>query len=149
MVLLDSGPLGMLTNPVAGEANAQCRDWVERLVALGDVIAVPEVADYEVRRELLRAGKTAGLGRLDALSRHPAVRYLPITTAAMRLAAAFWAEARRRHRPAAADLALDADMILAAQAALEDREDAEVVVATTNVAHLADFVPASLWYDLT
>ncbi|MEX2261699.1 MAG: hypothetical protein WD696_07095 [Bryobacteraceae bacterium] len=43
---------------------------------------IPEIADYEVRRELLRAGKEKGLGRLDAL---------PITTPVMLKAAEFWA----------------------------------------------------------
>jgi hypothetical protein len=55
-------------------------------------VIVPEIADYEVRRELLRAKKERGLARLDALASR--LKYLPITTAAMRQAAVFWAEAR-------------------------------------------------------
>ena len=38
---------------------------VESLLLSGYQIIVPEIADYEVRRELLRAGKTRGLARLD------------------------------------------------------------------------------------
>ena len=48
---------------------------------------MPEIADYEVRRELLRANKVSGLTRLDALAR--LLEYLPISTAAMRQAAVF------------------------------------------------------------
>jgi hypothetical protein len=52
------------------------------LVAGGARVVVPEIADYEVRRELLRAGKSKGVAQLDALSQ--LLEYLPITTAAMR-----------------------------------------------------------------
>ena len=55
---------------------------------------MPEIADYEVRRELLRANKREGLARLDALV--GLLEYLPITTAAMRQAALFWAQARQQ-----------------------------------------------------
>jgi predicted nucleic acid-binding protein len=116
-------------------------EWLETLLARGEDVVVPEIADYEVRRELLRAGKAQGLARLDELA--SALRYLPITTAAMRKAAAFWAEARQAGRPTAPDLALDADVILAGQAATMLAE--KVVVATTNVGHLSQFVAAALW----
>jgi predicted nucleic acid-binding protein len=138
----------MLTNPAGSDSNAQCRDWAEQLIAHGDTVAVPEIADYEVRGELLRASKLLGVARLDALTRHPAVRYLPLTTDAMRLAATLWADARRRHRPAAADAALDADVILAAQAQLIRAEGHDVTVATTNVGHLTELTPASRWEDI-
>ena len=47
---------------------------------------ISEVADYEVRRELVRAGKTLSVARLDALQTE--FVYLPINTATMRKAAA-------------------------------------------------------------
>lgn len=105
---------------------------------------VPEIADYEVRRELIRAHRTAGVARLDALIAR--IGYLAITTSAMRQAATFWAEARQRGQPTAADAALDGDVILAAQAATLDRRD--VIVATTNTRHLSRFVDAALWSDI-
>jgi predicted nucleic acid-binding protein len=58
-----------------------------------------EIADYEVRRELLRASKTQGAARLDALA--AMLEYLPITTAAMRKASEFWAKARQQGLPRA------------------------------------------------
>ena len=105
---------------------------------------VPEVADYEVRRALLRANKARGLARLDALA--ALLEYLPLTTAAMRQAAVFWAQARQQGRPTADDKALDGDMILAAQAMTLGATD--VVIATTNVGHLSRFAPAALWLDI-
>jgi predicted nucleic acid-binding protein len=106
---------------------------------------VPEIADYEMRRELLRANKVSGLTRLDALAR--LLEYLPLTTAAMRQAAVFWAQARQQGQPTADDKALDGDVILAAQAITLGVRD--VVIATTNVGHLSRFAPAALWPEIT
>ncbi|MCY4549201.1 MAG: hypothetical protein OXC28_12605 [Defluviicoccus sp.] len=113
-------------------------------IARGAAVLVPEIADYEVRRELIRARRTAGIARLDAFIEQ--VEFLPIRTPAMRRAAAFWAEARREGRPTAPDPALDGDVILAAQAATLDR--AGVIVATTNPRHLARYVAAELWTEI-
>ena len=143
-ILLDSGPLGLVTNPAGSKQGAACGRWLLDAVIGGAMVMVPEIADYEVRRELIRARRAAGIARLDALIGQ--VEYLAITTSAMRRAAMFWAEARQQGRPTAADPALDGDVILAAQAATLDR--ARVVVATTNVRHLSRFVPAKLWTDI-
>ena len=104
---------------------------------------IPEISDYEARRELLRAEKTRGLARLDGLK--GALAFVPITTAAMLLAAEFWAAARKLGRKSAADDSLDADMILAAQAAILSREGDEAIIATTNVRHLSLFIAARNW----
>jgi len=64
----------------------------------------------------------------------------------MRMAARFWAEARQQGQPTADDKTIDADVILAAQASTLQASD--VVVATTNVGHLARFVSAELWQDI-
>ncbi len=115
-----------------------------RLAERGTRIAIPEIADYEVRRELLRAGKIAGVQRLDALV--ATFEYLAISTDVMRRAAALWSEVRRRGLPTADPKAIDADVILAAQAHAMDT--AEVVVATTNERHLSRLVDARHWQGL-
>jgi len=99
-----------------------------------------------MRRELLRAGKERGLGRLDALK--GMLRYAPITTSVMLKAAEFWATARKTGRQSADDASLDADMILAAQAMALVRIGDETVIATTNIRHLAAFTPARLWREI-
>jgi len=104
---------------------------------------LPEIADYEVRRELLRASKVAGIRQLDQLK--SLIIYLPITTQVMLKAAELWAEARRAGRPTADPNALDGDVILAAQAILVANEGNEIVIATTNVGHLSQFVDAREW----
>jgi predicted nucleic acid-binding protein len=92
----------------------------------------------------LRAGKTQGLAQLDALA--TLLEYLPLTTAAMRQAAQFWAQARQQGQPTAGDKTIDGDVILAAQAATLGTAD--YVIATTNVGHLARFVRAELWHNV-
>jgi predicted nucleic acid-binding protein len=145
-VLLDSGPTGLITNPRASLENARCNRWMQALLTAGAVVVLPEIVDYEVRSELLRADKKAGLGRLDGLK--AVIHYAPLTTPIMVAAANLWAQARKGGMPTAHDKALDVDVILAAQAvALLGPGDA-VVIATTNVGHLARFGPAQHWSDI-
>jgi hypothetical protein len=133
-----------VSNPAASAANVACAHWLESLALAGWKIIVPEIADYEVRRELLRAGKNPGIASLDRVI--AANSYLALTTPAMRKAAEFWAQARQQGQPAAGDNTIDADMILAGQAAT--LAAANVIIATTNVKHLAPLVPAELWNNL-
>jgi predicted nucleic acid-binding protein len=111
---------------------------MESLVVQGAQVWVPEIADYEVRRELLRADKTRGLARLDLLKN--SLGYLPLTTPIMLQAAELWAQARRSGIPTADPKALDCDVILAAQALA-----VQGMVATENVGHLPRFVEAKHW----
>ena len=152
-VVLDAGVLSDVVRPVRHEAGRRCRAWLESVVAAGGVFRVPEIADNEVRRELLRAEKTASVRRLDALvGSRPGV-LLPITTPVMRRAATLWAEARRRGLPTAEAAAIDADVILAAQYLVQIAptlpDPAEGVVATANVRHVARMVPAARWDQVT
>jgi predicted nucleic acid-binding protein len=143
LILLDSGPLGMVTNPKATGIPLDCQLWLKFLLLRGEKVAIPEISDYEVRRELLRAGLLRSLRRLDNLKQ--TLDYVPIQTATMLLAAELWAEARKTGQPTADPKALDGDVILSAQARLLDGEATEVVVATTNVAHLSRFITAMDW----
>ena len=143
VILLDAGPLGMITHP---RQNREIAEWLQSILDAGASVVIPEIADYEVRRELLRAGKDKGVERLDSLKE--AVPYLPITTPAMLKAAALWARARNEGQPTADDKALDADVILAAQAALLSEEGASAVIATTNVGHLSRFADARHWREI-
>ena len=143
-VLLDAGPLGLVTNPQRSPQSTACVQWLQGLILAGADVFVPEIADYEVRRELLRANKTNGLARLDALAR--LLNYLPLTTAAFRQAALFWAQARQKGYPTANDKALDGDVILSAQAVTLGVAD--VIIATTNVDHLSHFAPADVWQNI-
>jgi len=146
IVLLDAGPLGIVTNPKATPQNQACTEWLKALLAKGARVCIPEIADYEVRRELLRANKSDGVRRLDELKN--ALTYLPLTTPIMLRAAEFWAQVRQQHQPTADKKALDADVILAAQAVSIANPSDTVIVATTNVGHLARLVTAYMWHEI-
>jgi predicted nucleic acid-binding protein len=144
-VLLDTSVLSLVSNPKSSPIVVACRLWAEMLINLGNRVIIPEIADYELRRELLRARKARGIAKLDSLS--PPFKYLPITTVAMRQAAGFWAQARQQGLPTASDNTIDCDMILAAQAVTLG--DPNFIIATTNVKHLTRFVPADLWQNIS
>jgi predicted nucleic acid-binding protein len=143
IVLLDAGPLGMVTHP---RKNIEIKTWLQISLRSNLIIKIPEIADYEVRRELLRANKPKGIQRLNILKL--TLGYLPITTDTMLRAADIWAQARQQGRPTADDKSLDADVILAAQALLIREQGEEVIIATTNVAHLSRFTEARTWDEI-
>jgi len=112
-VVLDSGPLGMLCNPNSSRHPTAIRAWVADLMKAGRRVILPEIADYEIRRELNRIQSHRALMLLNMYGIR--LEYLALTTTAMRLAADLWAQARNAGQQTAADLALDCDVILAAQ----------------------------------
>jgi len=109
----------------------------------GSRVFISEVADFEVRRELtrlIRAGQLPAtrLDRLDDLGKM--FNYLPVSTAMWRRAAEFWADARQVGLPSAGALALDADVLIAAQAV-----EIGATVVTGNVGHLGRWVAVHSW----
>ncbi|WP_394833126.1 PIN domain-containing protein [Pendulispora rubella] len=123
-LLLDTGVLGQICHP---RRHADVRAWFRHAV-VAHTLLVSELADYELRRELLRIGSVRSIARLDELARE--LHYVTVSTTAWRSASALWARARNSGNMGAPPEALDGDVLLAAQA-LE--EDAGVV--TTNVKH--------------
>jgi predicted nucleic acid-binding protein len=117
--------------------------WLGQLLANGRRVLVSAIAEYEVRRELLRVRATNSIQALDALVQR--LEYLAVSPDALLWAAEFWAQARQSGFPTAPDPALDADVIIAAQAATLG---GPVIVATGNVGHISRFVPADLWQNI-
>jgi predicted nucleic acid-binding protein len=144
-LFLDTGVLGLLTTPRLSELAIDCKAWFQAMAANGARVVIPEIADYELRRELLRMNRGRGLANLETLISQ--TEYLPITTAAMRQAAQLWASARQQGQPTAGDRTIDADMILAGQA-LTFSADNKIIV-TTNLKHITRVVPADLWQNIT
>ena len=136
--MLDSEPLGQLARR---KPLSELLAWTIRVVAAGAAILVPEVADYEVRRNLLLHSLKHSISELDRLK--SSLVYLPITTSAMLRAAGLWADARRVGKPTADPRELDCDVLLAAQAL-----EAGAIVATENVGHLSRYVVAKHWRDI-
>lgn len=121
-----------------------CRRWLGNLIAARCRIVIAEIADYEIRREFIRMGKTVSIQLLDGLvSTHD---YVAISTPAMRIAAELWAFARNIGQPTAHDHALDCDVVLCAQT--HALSDPTAIIATGNPAHLARFAPAADWQTI-
>lgn len=78
IVLMDSGPLGLATNPKASPTADACKRWLRDLRRAGHPALVPEIIDYELRRELRPFGKVEGLGKIDEFKTFG--QYLPLTT---------------------------------------------------------------------
>ena len=123
----------------------QCRAWIASLRSSGATIVIPEIADYEIRRELLQRVASARIRQLDALK--STLGYLPITTQAIQRAADFWAQVRRVGLPTPGPKWLDADAILAGQADTVGLPGDRVTIATGNAKHLARFsgIDARQW----
>ncbi len=149
VIVLDTGPLGLLTNPKKTPEPRAITQWALHIMAAGHRLIVPAIADYEVRRELERVGHRKSLAQLDAFNAARTDRYLPLTDSALRVAAKLWAQARNTGVPTADPKELDCDVLIAAQALTLDVPAAELVIATTNVGHLARFVTADLWANIT
>lgn len=139
VIVLDAGPLGLASKQRGRPDGDRCREWLRALDRAGVRVVTPEIADYEVRRELLRLGATAALLRLDQLE--SLLDYDPLSTPAVRRAAEFWAYVRRsgKAQPTADPHALDGDCLLAAQASLLGDPGDVVTIATTNARHLVRF----------
>lgn len=147
IVVLDAEPVGLLANSKRPTHMTACRRWVYGLLNRGVQVWLSEVSDFEERRELIRRNASQGIVLLDQLA--ATVEYVEFTTPAMRRAAMLWAAARNRGIPTADNQSLDADVILAAQAQpLGEATGDRVVVATSNLRHLAQFVEARPWQEI-
>ncbi|CAN5659589.1 hypothetical protein BH10CYA1_BH10CYA1_56230 [soil metagenome] len=147
IIVLDTGVLGasvhqntVVRNPIL--------TWVANHLANGNSFRIPEIADYELRRELIRNNFAQSIADLDKLK--AALGYIPLNTPTMLEAAALWAVARQAAKPTAHDHALDGDVILCAQTIRLQAAypNDTVIVATTNLGHLERFVTASIWQNI-
>ncbi|MBL9219814.1 MAG: hypothetical protein JNG82_15100 [Opitutaceae bacterium] len=140
VLAIDSGPLGLLSHPDP-QRHPELNRWFAAHYEAGTIFVFPEISDFEVRRNLILERRRRSLRRLNDL--HYFGRYLPINTAAMRLAAAFWADLRRTGRPVGHPKELNADVIVAAQAI-----QAKAVLITNNPRHFPTQLETSVWADL-
>lgn len=143
IIAFDAGPTGLACGRPDKPEVAAILDWMRRAAGKGrTMIVLPEVVDYEVRRNLLSIEHGGGsVRRLDELVRPGGLLiYLPINTAAMRRAARLWSEARRGGYSTAGEKAIDGDVILAAQALEYIGEGDRLIVATGNETDLSRYV---------
>lgn len=68
----------MLVHPAETGEPRECKAWLKQVVLGGAAVYVPEIADYELRRELLRMKSAESIRRLDELKTQ--LRYRAINT---------------------------------------------------------------------
>lgn len=150
IVLLDTGLLGAVTNPSQSNPKTfECSQWLKKLLRKKYFVCVPEIAYYEVRRELLLQNKTLSIQRLEEFIDSPGIGYAAITTEIIVKATELWAWAWRTGQQTSSYDSLDGDVILAATAVVMAQESGiPVIIATPNVKHLARYTPAKHWKDI-
>ena len=148
LILLDSGPLGLIVRVHQAASRSLCQVAEGHFGNRTRPVIIPEIAHYEVRRELFRIRAVGSLRRLEYyLDPSGGLRHLTLTTDAIIKAAEFWAFLRQSGIPTASLDALDADAILAGQAVPAGQPGDIVTIATTNLAHLNRFpgIDAQIW----
>lgn len=133
---LDTGVLGHVCHP---RKHQDVRAWYDNASKRHEIV-LSVVASYELRRSLLRIGSLHSLRRLDEIETD--LRVIDTTAKTWRTAAELWAAQRRAGR-GAGDAALDADLLIAAQALGEG-----AVVVTYNLRHFEGVVEAQTWADV-
>lgn len=155
IVLLDTGVLGIIINSKPSEKNKdevrECNKWLEEILNNNHRIVVPEISDYEQRRELILNNNLNSIQRLDNLIIR--ADYFRITTNVMRKASELWAFARKEGKQTADNKALDGDVILCAQAIIAKNEGIDTIIATTDFKDLNRllknyYIPARRWRDI-
>jgi len=136
VVLIDSGPLGKLVNP---EQHPEVKDWLAFMKKRKILIRVPQICDYELRRELILQNFTKSIGRLDRFQQQN--QFLPLSEDDFFEAAEIWAGLRKTGQPTSDDRGLDGDVILAAQAISQQQEFEQVIILTENERHIPRFQP--------
>jgi len=126
-----------------------CHEWIRECLRSGNSVIAPAICYDEALRELERLNATSQIARLRAFCHAAPGRYFAITDADLERAATLWAHPRNTGTPTASADALDADVILAAQALGLGLSTTDFIIATTNPGHLEQFVPYDLWTNIS
>jgi predicted nucleic acid-binding protein len=155
IVFLDTGVLGLITNPNDSAEARDCKRWFEKMVARSANLFTSEICVYEAKRGLLlnlKQGKEAGgLQNLERLREDGFADFLPVTEDVSHKAAEIWAQAKFENKPLDHPEGLSADSIICAHWELLNEESPGqfVIVATTNVKHIRLFAKADVWRNIS
>ncbi len=153
VIVLDTGPLSNAVVALAKQdtiptMSQRCRQWILEQEERGAILLVPAICYYETLRELERRRASGQIRRLQDFVFGSEDRFIPLTTTHLESAARLWATSRNAGVPAASHDALDADIILCAQALALGLSPSSYLVVTTNVGHLSRFVPCDEWANI-
>lgn len=153
IVILDTGLIGLVTNPNSNEKSVECLEWLYGLLAKGVRVISSDICDYEVRRGLVLDRKISnsggsGIHRLDEFRK--VIDFLPINSEILIEACDIWAEFRIKSQLNASERDINFDIILSAQwKILKDQYPGrEVIIATDNLRDFIRFSTADLWQNI-
>lgn len=152
IIFIDSGVLGLLSNPNKKGKPIECQNWLFSLLSKGIYVVSSDICDYEVRRNLLlESQRKPGINSVNQLDElKELIDFLPVETEVLYTAAQIWAKARIQGQQTTNDYSLDADMIISAHWQLLSNQypGRYVAIATTNVKHLSIFTEALNWESI-
>lgn len=147
VIVLDAGPLSELVHQ---RERPGITNWFRMQLASGAAVKIPDICDYEVRRELIHKDFQKSIENLDKL--RTLISPILLTSEVMFTAAGLWAAIRKKGLSTSPPEALDGDVILAASALSIELQFDEVIIATTNIRHLSRFatqkITAKRWEDI-
>lgn len=139
--LIDSGPLGDIIKP---HPSADVVRWVHFVKENKIALRVPEIIDYELRRELILQGLKGNsdsyksIGNLNKYRRTK--RFIPLEpSVTLTDACDIWANLRNNNQGTADIKNIDVDVILVTQALSMKKDFEEIIVITGNLSDIRRF----------
>jgi len=115
-LVLDSGPLGLLTHPQRNAEVVAINEWLARCLLSGHRVIIPAIVYYELKANCFAPIKRLALpGSKPLPPQHPVATFRSLTKR-FNWPQRFGQEPRQQGRPTADAKDLDVDVILAAQA---------------------------------
>lgn len=151
IILIDSGILGILSNPNESELNVKCENWLYEKFLRGTILT-SQVCKYEVKRSLLlnqkRNLQLAGINKLTELEN--LIDFISITEEDIEIACKLWVKSIIQGIQVAPEKDINFDIMICTQWERLKKENPgrEIIIATDNLRHLTRFAQAQSWQNL-
>ncbi|MEB3309761.1 MAG: hypothetical protein VKJ02_05970 [Snowella sp.] len=153
IILIDSGVLGILSNPNESAINIKCEEWLYNKIVKGCTILSSQICKYEVKKSLLLVQEktsftVSGTQKLTELEN--LIDFIDVKASDIEIACQLWVQSIVKGIQVAPSMDINFDIIICAQFRRLELENPgrEVVIATTNLRHLQRFAKADLWENL-
>lgn len=153
IILIDSGVLGILSNPNESATTIKCEEWLYNKIVKGCTILTSQICKYEVKRSLLlcqeqKPSQVSGIQKLAELEN--LIDFIDVKPPDIETACQLWVQSIVEGIQVAPMMDVNFDIIICAQFKRLELENPgrEIVIATTNLRHLQRFVKADLWENL-
>jgi predicted nucleic acid-binding protein len=141
VALIDSGPLNEIVKP---QPSVDVSRWLKFIDEKRIAIRVPEIIDYELRREIVLQcliGTNDSYKSLHKLNKYRQTkRFISINpSVTLTDACEIWAKLREKGQGTSDNKNIDVDVILAAQAISMKNDFDEVIIVTGNLSDIQRF----------